>query len=130
MSKETSDTLGNQKATNYALNPKLSKEEFIEQVLDGLMPPPAYFPQNVLMNIQGYDSIDTVIERGTRALNPTEFEVAANETGAIILDTRKPEVFKKGFIPNAIFIGIDRRFCSLGRYFNSRCKTRNISSSR
>ncbi|MCB9227847.1 MAG: MBL fold metallo-hydrolase [Chitinophagales bacterium] len=110
MSKETSDTLGNQKATNYALNPKLSKEEFIEQVLDGLMPPPAYFPQNVLMNIQGYDSIDTVIERGTRALNPTEFEVAANETGAIILDTRKPEVFKKGFIPNSIFIGIDGGF--------------------
>lgn len=110
MSKETTDTLGNQKATNYALNPKLSKEEFIEQVLDGLMPPPAYFPQNVMMNIEGYDSIDTVLERGTRALNPTEFEVAANETGAVVLDTRNENDFKNGFIPNSIFIGIDGSF--------------------
>lgn len=109
MSKETSDTLGNQKKTNYALQP-MTKEEFIREVLSGLTPPPAYFPQNVMMNIQGYDSIDEVLERGVRPLSPAEFEAAANETGALILDTREAQVFAKGFIPNSINIGIDGSF--------------------
>lgn len=109
MSKETSDTLGNQKKTNYALQP-MTKEEFVKEVLTGLTPPPAYFPQNVLMNIQGYDSIDEVLERGVRPLTPAEFEAAANETGVLILDTREAQVFAKGFVPNSINIGIDGSF--------------------
>ncbi len=109
MSKETSDTLGNQKKTNYALQ-EMTKEQFIKEVITGLTPPPAYFPQNVMMNIQGYDSIDAVLERGARALNPSEFEAAANETGAVILDTRDPQSFAKGFVPNSINIGIDGSF--------------------
>ncbi len=109
MSKETSDTLGHQKATNYALQP-MSKEAFMKEVLTGLTPPPQYFPLNVLMNIQGYDSIDDELKRGTQALNPEAFETAANETGALILDTRDAEVFSKGFIPNSINIGIDGNF--------------------
>ena len=83
MSKETSDTLGNQKKTNYALQP-MTKEEFIKEVLTGLTPPPAYFPQNVMMNIQGYDSIDEVLERGVRPLTPAEFEAAAKVRDEII----------------------------------------------
>ncbi|MFC3417467.1 MBL fold metallo-hydrolase [Algoriphagus hitonicola] len=109
MSKETSDTLGNQKKTNYALQ-EMTKEEFIKEVLTGLTPPPAYFPQNVMMNIQGYDSIDEVLERGIKPLTPAEFEAVANETGAMILDTRDPQNFAKGFIPNSINIGIDGSF--------------------
>ncbi|MCB0509135.1 MAG: MBL fold metallo-hydrolase [Chitinophagales bacterium] len=112
MSKETFDTLGNQKRSNYALNPDLSREEFIEQVLDGLMPPPAYFPQNVLMNIQGYDSLDKVMARGKKALTPKEFEAVANETGAVVIDTRSQNDFKNAFIPNSIFIGIDGSFAT------------------
>ncbi|MCA0382760.1 MAG: MBL fold metallo-hydrolase [Bacteroidetes bacterium] len=109
MSKETTDTLGHQKATNYALQP-MTREEFIKAVTDGLMPPPAYFPLNVMMNIQGYDSIDAVLERGQHALSPAAFEAAANETGALLLDTRDQQVFAKGFVPNSINIGIDGNF--------------------
>jgi rhodanese-related sulfurtransferase len=110
MSKETSDLLGNQKKNNYALRPNMTREEFTKEVLTGLVPPPEYFPLNVLMNIKGYDSIDTVMERGLKAFTPTEFEVVANETRALVLDTRDPQVFAKGFIPNAINIGIDGSF--------------------
>lgn len=110
MSKETTDTLGNQKKTNYALNPALTREAFKKEVLTGLVAPPAYFPLNVLMNIQGYDSIDKVMERGQHALSPEAFEVAANETGALVLDTRNPPTFAAGFIPNSINIGIDGSF--------------------
>lgn len=110
MSKETSDTLGHQKKTNYALRPDMTKEEFIREVTSGLVTPPAYFPLNVMMNIQGYDSIDEVLERGHHALSPAAFETAANETGALILDTRDPQTFAKGFIPNSINIGIDGNF--------------------
>ncbi len=110
MSKETTDTLGNQKKTNYALNPALTREAFKKEVLTGLVAPPAYFPLNVLMNIQGYDSIDKVMERGQHALTPAAFEVAANETGALVLDTRDPQTFAAGFIPKSINIGIDGSF--------------------
>lgn len=110
MSKETTDTLGNQKKTNYALRADMTKEEFIKAVLEGLVAPPGYFPLNVLMNIQGYDSIDDVIKRGDHALSPDAFEVAANETGALVLDTRDAQSFAKGFVPNSINIGVDGSF--------------------
>jgi glyoxylase-like metal-dependent hydrolase (beta-lactamase superfamily II)/rhodanese-related sulfurtransferase len=110
MSKETTDTLGNQKKTNYALRANMTKEEFIKEVTTGLVAPPAYFPLNVMMNIEGYDSIDKVLERGQHALSPEAFEAAANETGALVLDTRDPQTFTKGFVPNSINIGIDGQF--------------------
>jgi glyoxylase-like metal-dependent hydrolase (beta-lactamase superfamily II)/rhodanese-related sulfurtransferase len=110
MSKETTDTLGHQKQVNYALNPALTKEEFIKEILTGLTPPPGYFPQNVLMNIKGYESFDDVMKRGTQALSPRAFEAAANETDALILDTREAQKFSEGFIPNSINIGIDGNF--------------------
>lgn len=109
MSSETTDTLGNQKKYNYALQP-MSKEAFIKAVTDGLTPPPAYFPKNVMMNVQGYESIDSVLKQGTQALSPEAFEAAANETGALMLDTRSPQDFAKCFIPNSVNIGIDGSF--------------------
>lgn len=110
MSKETTDTLGNQKKTNYALRADMTREEFVKELLTGLTTPPGYFPKNVLMNIQGYESLDKVMERGRKALTAQEFEFVANETHALILDTRAPEVFAKGFIPNSINIGLDGNF--------------------
>jgi len=110
MSKETTDTLGNQKATNYALRADMTKEEFTKELLTGLTAPPGYFPQNVLLNIKGYESLDTVMERGKQALEPVGFEVLANETAALVLDTRDASEFAKGFIPNSINIGVDGNF--------------------
>ncbi|MDA7764985.1 rhodanese-like domain-containing protein [Flavobacteriaceae bacterium] len=110
LSKETVGTLGDQKKTNYALRADMTKEEFIKEVTDGLLPPPLYFPLNVKMNKEGYEDIDTVIKTGTRPLSPQAFEVAANETGAIVLDVRHQNDFAKGHIPQSIFIGIDGGF--------------------
>lgn len=110
ISKEATDTLGNQKLFNYALRADMTEQEFVKEVTDGLMPPPAYFPENVMMNIKGYESIDTVLERGNAALDPDAFEAAANETGALLLDTRDAGVFAQGFIPNSINIGINGSF--------------------
>jgi glyoxylase-like metal-dependent hydrolase (beta-lactamase superfamily II)/rhodanese-related sulfurtransferase len=110
MSKETTDTLGNQKKTNYALNPELSKEEFIKELLTGLTAPPQYFPKNVLMNIQGYESLDSILEKGKTPLSPEAFELLANETLALMLDVRDASAFAEGFVPNSINIGIDGNF--------------------
>lgn len=110
MSKETTDTLGHQKEVNYALRPDMSKEEFIKELLTGLATPPGYFPQNVLMNIKGYESLDTVMNRAATDLSPEAFEIAANESGALVLDTRDAEDFAKGFIPNSINIGLEGNF--------------------
>jgi glyoxylase-like metal-dependent hydrolase (beta-lactamase superfamily II)/rhodanese-related sulfurtransferase len=110
MSKETVSTIGHQKQFNYALRADMTETEFVKEVTDGLTPPPAYFPMNVAMNKKGYDSISEVLERGLRALSPTAFETAANETGAVMLDTRSSADFAKGFIPNSINIGIDGQF--------------------
>lgn len=110
MSQETTDTLGNQKKTNYALREDMTKEEFIKELLTGLTTPPGYFPKNVLMNIQGYDSLDDIMDRAKEPLNPEEFELVANEKRPLILDTRPADQFHKGFIPNSINIGLDSNF--------------------
>ena len=110
MSKETVGTIGEQKATNYALRANMTKEEFVAEVTDGLLPPPAYFPENVRLNKTGYESLDKVMERGLRPLSVDAFEVAANETDALILDTRHQNTFIHGFIPQSIFIGIQGSF--------------------
>ena len=110
MSKETTDTLGNQKATNYALRANMTEAEFVQEVTDGLLPPPGYFGMNVAMNKHGYDNISEVMMRSMRPLSPREFEVAASETGAVMLDTRNPEVYAEGFVPNSINIGLNGQF--------------------
>jgi hydroxyacylglutathione hydrolase len=110
MSKETSDSLGNQKRFNYALRADMSRDEFITEVTAGLAEPPQYFPENVKMNRDGYESIDDVLERGDQALSPEAFEAKANNTGALVLDTRRATDFAQGFIPNSINIGIDGGF--------------------
>ena len=110
MMKETLDTLGNQKKINYALREDMTREEFIEEVTDGLLPPPKYFPLNVKMNKSGYDDIETVLDRGMKALTPEAYEVLANEADALILDVRHQDEFVKGHIPQSIFIGLDGGF--------------------
>ena len=110
MMKETVDTLGNQKKMNYALREDMTREEFIEEVTYGLLPPPKYFPLNVKMNKSGYDDIETVLDRGMKALTPEAYEVLANEADALILDVRHQDEFVKGHIPQSIFIGLDGGF--------------------
>ena len=109
MSKETFDTLGHQKKVNYALQ-DITKEEFIKKVTEGLLPPPQYFSKNAMMNKQGAGKLDEVYAHGLRKLSPVEFEAAAEETHALILDTRDPQVFAKAFIPNSINIGLNGQF--------------------
>jgi len=110
MMKETMDTLGNQKQMNYALRANMTKEEFIAEVMEGLLPPPKYFPLNVKMNKEGYDDINTILKRGTKELSVAVFESIANNMGAIILDVRHQDDFEKGHIPRSIFIGLDGEF--------------------
>lgn len=110
MMKETVDTLGNQKKMNYALRSNMTKQEFITEVTDGLLPPPKYFPLNVKMNKEGYEDINEVLERGTTALSAHAFEAAANDTGAVVLDVRHQDDFVNGHIPRSIFIGLNGDF--------------------
>ena len=110
MSKENHDLRGNQKHTNYAWRASLTKEDFIEEVTDGLLPPPQYFAQNVAMNKAKAVGLDQVLEKGNVPLDVQTFEAMANHEGALVLDTRHQREFVKGHIPNSIFIGIDGNF--------------------
>ena len=110
MMTQTVDTLGNQKQMNYALRQDMTKEEFIKEVTDGLVAPPAYFPLNAKMNKQGYEHLDSIIERACLPISAQDFEDLANKTGAIVLDVRNQLDFMQGHIPNSIFIGIDGGF--------------------
>lgn len=112
MSRETTDTLGHQKKVNYALQP-MTEDQFVKAILSGLTRPPGYFPKNVLMNLQGYESLDTVLQRGKRPLTAEAFELAANETMALMLDSRPAAEFARGFIPNSINIGLEGNFAQM-----------------
>jgi hydroxyacylglutathione hydrolase len=109
LSKETIGSIGNQKETNYALRATMTKEEFVKEVTDGLLPPPAYFPMNVKMNKEGYDDVEKLINEAN-AFDCKTFETIANEVDALILDVRHQDDFSIGHIPNSIFIGIDGSF--------------------
>ena len=109
MSKETWGYLGEQKKTNYALQP-MTKEEFVAEVTEGLVEPPQYFPKNAVMNKMGYDSLDAVLEQGLNPLSVRAFKAAWAEKEALVIDTRLQEIFAKGFIPGSVFIGIDDNF--------------------
>jgi glyoxylase-like metal-dependent hydrolase (beta-lactamase superfamily II)/rhodanese-related sulfurtransferase len=110
MSSETVGTIGGQKAENYALRADMTKEEFVKEVTDGLLAPPAYFPLNVKMNKEGYEHIEDVIARGETAMKPEAFEAVATETGAVVLDVRHQSQFAAGHVPRSIFIGLDGGF--------------------
>jgi rhodanese-related sulfurtransferase len=110
MSKETTDTLGNQKKTNYALNLDLTEDEFVKEILSGLTVPPQYFPKNVLLNMQGYEGLEIVVNRGQIPYKVAEFEILAQKTNVLLLDTRRASEFAKGFIPNSINIGLESNF--------------------
>lgn len=110
MSKETVGSIGDQKKTNYALRSDMTREEFIDEVTDGLMAPPAYFPLNVKLNKEGYMDIKEVIAKGETEMSPDALEIAANEAGAVVLDVRHQQEFAKAHIPRSINIGIDGGF--------------------
>jgi glyoxylase-like metal-dependent hydrolase (beta-lactamase superfamily II)/rhodanese-related sulfurtransferase len=112
MAKETVSTIGAQKATNYALRADMTKEEFVKEVLTGLVAPPQYFPKNAVMNKMGYESFDDILERGVVARSAAEFEALANEHEALILDVRSEQEFVENFIPNSVFIGLDGSFAA------------------
>jgi glyoxylase-like metal-dependent hydrolase (beta-lactamase superfamily II)/rhodanese-related sulfurtransferase len=110
MSKETVSTIGEQKRNNYALRANMTEAEFVHEVTDGLLPPPGYFGFNVAMNKKGYTSFDEVLNNGMRQLSVDEFEVAAEETGALILDSRNYNEFGKGFVPQSVNIALNGDF--------------------
>ncbi|MDH5397949.1 MAG: rhodanese-like domain-containing protein [Cyclobacteriaceae bacterium] len=107
MSKETTDTLGNQKKFNYALRADMSREEFVKEVTEGLVDPPQYFPKNAVINKTGYNSFDHVLEKGLVGLSPDKFEEVANAEGAVVIDTRMDHQFRDGHVPNSIFVGLN-----------------------
>jgi hydroxyacylglutathione hydrolase len=109
LSKETIGSIGDQKQNNYALRADMTETEFVTEVTDGLLPPPAYFPKNVSLNKHGYENVATIINNN-QAFDATTFELIANERDALILDVRHQDDFCKGHIPNSIFIGINGQF--------------------
>ncbi len=107
--KELVDSLGHQKRTNYALRPELTRAQFIDEVLHGILPPPQYFPKNAMLNKSGYGSFDAVLAKGTVALNLAQFEAMLGKK-ALVLDTRSMDEFAAGHIPGALYIGIGGDF--------------------
>lgn len=112
MSKETTDTLGHQKETNYALRKDMTEDEFVSELLSGLTDPPGYFPKNVLLNINGYNHLDSILVQGKNPLTVDDFLKRVETGDVLILDTRNASVFAQGFIPGSLNVGLDGSFAN------------------
>jgi len=110
MSSETFDTLGNQKKNNYALRQDMTEQEFIEEVLEGIAPPPGYFALNAMLNKSGYDPIQEVMKKGLTPLSVKAFKGLSLEQDIITIDTRHQDDFNQGFIPRSLFFGLNGTF--------------------
>jgi len=110
MSKETVGSLGEQKATNYALRADMTEAEFVREVTDGLAPPPAYFPLNVAMNKKSIPGFEDLLAEHGKVVDPTAFVALAEQMEALVLDTRDAESYANGHIPGSINIGLDGQF--------------------
>ena len=108
LSSETIGTLGDQKKTNYALRDKMTKEEFVKEVLDGLLDPPKYFPSNVELNKNGYQESQIILKESLNAFDANKVEELIKDV--ILLDVRNENDFSESHIPGSIFIGLDGRF--------------------
>lgn len=106
---ETYSTIGDQKQTNYALQPQ-TREDFIKAVTDGLGLPPQYFPINARINKEGYDSLEGILNKGLTPLSVAAFKEWMNKEDVIVLDTRKAADFTQQFVPGSISIGLEGRF--------------------
>ena len=108
ISKDSFSTLGTQKKTNYALQ-NMSRKNFIKAVTDGLSAPPKYFFKDAMINKNGYDNIDDVLKRNVKPLSAEEFkkEISA---GTLVLDTRDPDTFEKGFVKGSVNIGLGGQY--------------------
>lgn len=109
MSKETFDTLGNQKKVNYALQ-NISKADFIKELTTGILPAPQYFQKNAFLNKKGYKNYSEVLKDGSRGLSVNEFEEIMQNIKPIVLDVRKADEYAEANIPNSLFIGLDGQF--------------------
>lgn len=105
----THSTLKEEKETNYALKEQ-TREEFIKAVTDGLIAPPQYFSVNARINKEGYESLDDVLQTGLTSLDLAAFRNWITAGDAILLDTRRSELFVAGFVPGSVSIGLDGRF--------------------
>lgn len=112
MSKDTIDTLGNQKKTNYALRADMTEDEFVGELLSGLATPPQYFPNNVLMNVLGYEDLDNVIDRANKPLSVDAFNALKASENALVIDTRSAQTFSEGFAPGSLNIGLNGQFAA------------------
>jgi len=104
----TFSTLGQEKESNYALKEQ-TREEFVKAVTDGLDAPPSYFSINARINKEGYESLEGVLADGMQPLSIEAFKKLIGE-GAILLDTRRSDMFVSGFVPGSVSIGLDGRF--------------------
>ncbi len=106
--KETFSTIGEQKKFNYALK-DMSREEFIKELTSGILPPPQYFFEDARINKMGYDPIELVMKENRKPLTLQAFK-AEIAKGALLLDTRMPDDFEKGFVPGALNIGLNGQY--------------------
>lgn len=106
--KETVSTIGEQKKFNYAMKDQ-SRERFIEQVTDGILPPPKYFFEDARINKEGYQPIKDIMSENVKALSYDQFNDTMKK-GGLVLDTRAADDFEKGYIDGALNIGLNGQF--------------------
>jgi rhodanese-related sulfurtransferase/glyoxylase-like metal-dependent hydrolase (beta-lactamase superfamily II) len=106
LSTETVSTIGEQRRTNYALQP-MSAQAFVEAVTDGQSVAPLYFLFAATKNRQERELHD---EAATVTMLGLDEVLAARADGAVVIDTRDNQVYAQGHLKGAVNVGLNGRF--------------------
>jgi len=110
ISKQTVSTLGEQRRSNYALQP-MSREEFIQVVTADQPEAPAYFTYDAVLNSEERPTLDQALARGLNPLTP-DAVLAMQADGAQILDSRDPDEFGAAHLAGSINIGLGGQYAT------------------
>jgi hydroxyacylglutathione hydrolase len=110
LSKATVSTIGEQRRSNYALQP-MSREAFVDLVTADQPDAPPYFTYDAVLNSKERPTLESTLASSVQPMT-LEQALALRDVGAQILDTRDPDAFAAAHLAGSINVGLGGQYAT------------------